>query len=350
MARRSRIATREAFERLEQAALQIKQRDALLNEARADLDAARAAKIGRYTDQSVAGYAVGEIIGRGAMGEVYRAAHSTSGREVALKFLSPAVLSEPEYVERFLREGNVAGTLRSPHVVSVLELGRAPDGAPFIAMELLDGRDLADRLRGEKRLSPVEVAEIVSHVAQGLAVADEAGIVHRDIKPQNVFAVEQGAHRIWKVLDFGVSKVREVTSHLTQGAAIGTPSYMSPEQARGIDVDHRSDVFSLGAIAYRCLVGRPAFTAQESVLTLYNVVHVQPARPSDFADLGPDVERVLALALAKDRERRFATASMFAAALSDALRERLDARLRTDADALIAEQPWGSEVGVPSRR
>jgi predicted Ser/Thr protein kinase len=350
MARRSRIATREAFERLEQAAIQIKQRDALLNEARADLDAARAAKVGRYTDTDVAGYAVGEIIGRGAMGEVYRAVHSASGRDVALKFLSPAVLSEPEYVERFLREGNVAGALRSPHVVSVLELGRAPDGAPFIAMEFLKGEDLAERLRGEKRLVPADVAEIVSHVAQGLAVADEAGIVHRDIKPQNVFAVDLGNRRVWKVLDFGVSKVREVTSHLTQGAAIGTPSYMSPEQARGIDVDHRSDVFSLGAIAYRCLVGRPAFTAQESVLTLYNVVHVQPARPSDFADLGPDVERVLALALAKDRERRFATASMFATALSDALRDRLDARLRTDADALIAEQPWGSEVGVPSRR
>jgi len=350
MARRSRLATREAFERLEHAALQIRQREALLNEARADLDAARAARVGRYTDHTVGDYVVGEIIGRGAMGEVYRGQQAGTGRELALKFLNPAAVGEQEFVERFFREAKVASSLRSPHVVEVLGMGQAPDGAPFIAMELLRGRDLGELLRETKRLPPGEVIEIVSQVARALAAADEAGIVHRDIKPQNVFMTEQGARRTWKVLDFGVSKVREATSHLTQGAAIGTPSYMSPEQARGTDVDHRSDVFSLGVIAYRCLTGRPAFTAQEAVLTLYNVVHVQPARPGDFADLPDDVGRVLVLALAKDRDRRFTTATLFAAALTDAFRGRLDARLRADADALLAEQPWGSEVGVPVHR
>jgi len=350
MARKSRLATREAFERLERAAMQIRQREALLDEARADLDAARAANLGRFSDRTVGEYAVGEIIGRGAMGEVYRAEQVTTKRAVALKFLNPAVLGDAEMLERFFREAKVAASLRSPHVVEVLGTGRADDGSPFIAMELLRGMDLADRLREQKRLDLPEVLEIVTQVGQALTEADRSGIVHRDIKPQNLFLADSSTRATWKVLDFGVSKVRELTSVLTQGAIIGTPSYMSPEQARGLEVDHRSDVFSLGVIAYRCLTGRPAFTAPDSVLTVYNVVHVQPARPTDVAPyLGGDVERVLALVLAKDRERRFSSASMFAAALADAARDRLDARLRADADALIAAEPWGAELGAPRR-
>lgn len=347
MARKSRQATREAFERLEQAALQIRQREALLDEARADLDVARAANVGRFTDKTVGDFAVGEILGRGAMGEVYRAEQLSTRRPVALKFLNPAVVGDAEMMERFFREAKVAGTLRSPHVVEIFAFGRADDGSPFIVMELLRGIDLADRLREAKRLDVSEVLELVTQVAEALGAADRAGVVHRDIKPQNLFRIEDGQRRVWKVLDFGVSKVREVTSQLTQGAIIGTPSYMSPEQARGLDVDHRSDVFSLGVIAYRCLTGRPAFTAPDSVLTVYNVVHVQPARPSDLApQVGPDLERVLALVLAKDRTRRFSSATMFAAALSDAARDRLDARLKSDADALIESEPWGSELGL----
>lgn len=346
MARRSRRATREAFERLEQAALQIRQREALLNEARADLDAARGANLGRFSDRTVGEYAVGEIIGRGAMGEVYRAEHLPTHRPVALKFLNPAIVGDAELLERFFREAEAAARLESPHVVDVTGLGRAEDGSPFIAMELLRGMDLADRLREAKRLELPEVLELVSQVGEALGAADRAGIVHRDIKPQNLFAVDDSPRRTWKVLDFGVSKARELTSQLTQGAIIGTPSYMSPEQARGLEVDHRSDVFSLGVIAYRCLTGRPAFTAPDSVLTVYNVVHMQPARPLDAAPhLGEDVERVLALVLAKDRERRFSTATMFATALDDAARGRLDSRLRADADALIAAEPWGAELG-----
>jgi serine/threonine-protein kinase len=350
MARKSRMATREAFERLESAAMQIRQREALLNEARADLDAARAANLGRFSDRSIGDYAVGEIIGRGAMGEVYRAEQLGTRRPVALKFLNPAVVGEADTLERFFREAKVAASLRSPHVVEVLGMGSAEDGSPFIAMELLRGLDLAQRLREVRRLDLPEVLELVAQVAQALAAADRAGIVHRDIKPQNLFLVDDGPRRTWKVLDFGVSKAREHTSQLTQGAIIGTPSYMSPEQARGLEVDHRSDVFSLGVIAYRCLTGRPAFTAPDSVLTVYNVVHLQPARPTDVApDLSFDVERALALVLAKDPARRFASATMFAAALADAARDRLDERLRTDADALVVAEPWGFEVGLPRR-
>jgi serine/threonine-protein kinase len=148
---------------------------------------------------------------------------------------------------------------------------------------------------------------------------------------------------VWKVLDFGVSKINDVASTLTQGAAVGTPSYMSPEQARGQEVDHRADVFALGVVAYRAMTGRPAFTAPDSVTTLYNVAHVQPVRPGELVRVTDDVERVLALVLAKERERRFSSASMFALALRDAARQRLDERLRRDADALLEEHPWGTD-------
>jgi serine/threonine-protein kinase len=344
MARRTRRATRDAFDRLDRAARQIRQREALLNEARAELDQAQGAKVGRYSGRAVGPYLVDEVIGRGAMGEVYEARNLVTNQLVALKFLHAMVLEEPQAVQRFFREAQVAATLASPHIVRVIEMGNGDDGAPFIAMELLRGDDLAHFLREKKRLSVSAVVELVTQVAQALAVADEAGIVHRDIKPQNLFLADEGKKRLWKVLDFGVSKMRETAGTITHGAAVGTPSYMSPEQAMARDVDHRADVFALGVIAYRALTGRPAFTGPDSVATLYNVVHVQPARPGDFVALDPDVDRALALVLAKRPDRRFSTATMFAAALRDAVSGRLDQRLRDAADALISEEPWGLEI------
>lgn len=346
MARRSRAATLAAFERLERAMRQIKKRDALLDEAMADLERERGAKLGRFTDQQVGEYAVGEVIGRGAMGEVYKAWHEQSGRAVAVKFLNPALVGESASVERFLREAEVAAKLDSRHVVRILDSGIADGATPYLVMELLIGTDLAQQLREKKRLGMSATLALVQEVAQALAAADDANVVHRDLKPQNLFHAEQGGERLWKVLDFGVSKMIDDASNLTMGAAVGTPSYMSPEQARGEDVDHRADVFALGVIAYRVLTGRPAFTAPDSVTTLYNVAHVQPVRPSDLVRTGIDVERVLALALAKDKKRRFSSALMFATALREAARQRLDERLRRDADELLDKQPWGQDVLV----
>ena len=347
-ARRVRSATREAFLRLEGAARRIEQREALLDEARADLDREQAARLGRYTGQSVGEYMVDEVIGRGAMGDVY-AARAADGSPAALKFLNPNQLTEPGALQRFLREAEIAGTLKSPHVTRLFGTGEASDGAPYLAMELLVGEDLGKRLRKKKRMSARDAAKLVREVAEALEVARERGVVHRDIKPQNLFLASEGGRRRWKVLDFGVSKIRESHATLTQGAAIGTPSYMSPEQARGKDLDHRSDVFALGVVAYRMLTGRPAFTGADSAITLYNVIYKQPERPSEVVRLGPDVERVLALTLAKDREQRPATARLFARALADALGGNLEPKLREAADRLIAKQPWGEEIRHPKR-
>jgi eukaryotic-like serine/threonine-protein kinase len=344
MARHSRKATLAAFERLERAARQIRKRDALLNEARADIDGERAAKMGRFTDQQVGKYVVGEVIGRGAMGEVYRAWETGNESPVAIKFLNAAMAGEASGVERFFREVEIASRIKSRHIVQMLDHGLAEGGSPFLVMELLSGKDLAADLRDKKRLGMGATLGLIGEVAQALSAADEAGIVHRDLKPQNLFSAEHGATRTWKVLDFGVSKILASGKDLTMGAAVGTPSYMSPEQARGEEVDHRADVFALGVIAYRVITGRPAFTGPDSASTLYNVVHVQPVRPSELVRVGPDIERALALALAKEKERRFASAIMFATALTEAARQRLDERLRKDADALLAEQPWGQDL------
>ncbi len=206
-------------------------------------------------------------------------------------------------------------------------------------------------LREHKRIGLQRTLELVTQVAQALSVAQEAGIVHRDLKPQNLYLIESTEKgRLWKVLDFGVAAISAGTGALTQGAAVGTPGYMAPEQARGQPVDHRADVFSLGAIAYRSLTGRPAFAAPDSLATLYQVLHVQPVRPGDLLKAPDDVDLALALALSKDKEKRFRSATTFASALRDASRGELDEPFRVAARAVLTTHPWNTDDGEPIER
>ncbi len=344
LGRAVRRATRGAMDQLEQARRQILQREALLNEARADFDrVVDAGRFGRFTRTMIGPYDIGDVIGRGGMGEIYEAVHAESAQAVAIKVLHPHMISEEDHVQRFFREAQITGSLASPHVVRTLESGHATDGSPYLVMELLQGRDLAELLREKKRLPVSEVILLVNQVAEALAVAQEENIVHRDIKPQNLFSCDSEDGRVWKVLDFGVSKIVQSANSLTHGAVVGTPGYMSPEQARGNDVDHRSDVFSLGAIAYRCLTGRPAFSSSSPAATMLLVVDKQPAKPSDLSNISEDVELVLAMALAKNPDERFGSAPIFAAALRDATRDELDKRLRDGGRALLSRHPWGQE-------
>ena len=211
------------------------------------------------------------------------------------------------------------------------------DGAPYLALELLHGADLGADLRQRKSLTLDEVDTLVQHVCLALHAAHEAGVVHRDIKPPNLFLTADG---VWKVLDFGVSTMLTSAGTLTQGGAVGTPSYMAPEQALGKNVDRRADVFSLGAVMYRVVTGRPAFTGTTGAATMYAAVHAQPIRPSDLADVPSDVDAVLALALAKDPERRIASAEQLAEAWRAARHQRLDDDLRRDALHLLFADPW----------
>jgi eukaryotic-like serine/threonine-protein kinase len=346
LARGSRKAMVDAVEKLHSALAQVQKREALLAEAHNDLDRALAGGYhGRWSERQIGRYRLGPVIGRGAMSEIYRAAGVEDGRAVAVKVLNAELTGEGAHLRRFQREAEIIGKLRSRHVVklydvAIIEGGEQPS---YLAMELLEGHDLAWVLRQRRRLPPDEVLELVDQVSDALAEAASEEIVHRDLKPQNLFVIESGSSRLWKVLDFGVSKLAR-SGTLTAGAIVGTPGYMAPEQARGDDVNTRADVFSLAAIAYRALTGRPAFAGRDMPRTLFDVCYVQPIQPSKLVPMSLDVERVLALGLAKDPNDRFATALEFARALRAAFDSTLDARLRERGEAHLARQPWGSRI------
>ncbi|MCX5742620.1 MAG: serine/threonine-protein kinase [Proteobacteria bacterium] len=347
-ARKSQRVTLDQMEKLEQAVRGVAQREAMLAEARAELD--RALKVGgpgRYTEQVVGSYRLGMLIGRGGMGEVYEAHGTADQREAAVKLLHAGTLGDPTSVARFLREAKTAASLDTPHVVRVLEVGTTASEIPFLAMERLRGFDLAHQLRRQRKLPLAQAELLVAQVAIGLEAARTAGIVHRDLKPHNVFFAEADGARRWKILDFGVSKVGG-SGTLTQGHVVGTPAYMAPEQARGEDVDHRADVYSLAAILYRALTGHPAFTGKDVPTTLYDVVYRIPTQPSILAALPSDIDRVLALGLAKDPKDRFATATELAAWFTRAVDDMLDLEQRRRADDLLHRQPWGTRTNASS--
>lgn len=345
-ARASQRVTLDAMTKLQQAARNVAQRDALLAEARAELD--RALKIGgpgRFSEQVVGSYKLGVLIGRGGMGEVYEAHGTADNREAAVKLLHPGTLAEPTHVQRFLREAEMASRLDCANVVRVLEVGTTAGEVPFIAMERLRGNDLAHQLRRHRKLGLPAVRQVADQVSVGLEAARAAGIVHRDLKPHNVFFAEDSGVRRWKILDFGVSKAGG-TGTLTKGHVVGTPAYMAPEQARGEDVDHRADVYSLAAILYRAITGHPAFTGKDVPSTLYDVVYRVPTQPSILVNTPADIDRVLAIGLAKDPADRFATAVELARWFAAAVDGGLEIDERRRADDVIAKYPWGTRPGA----
>ena len=254
-------------------------------------------------------------LGHGGMAVVWEGTHREQGVPVAVKVITATHAREEKFLHAFRNEVQAVASLEHPGIVMVLDHGavteeaaamsdeRLTAGSPYLAMELLAGYDLASYLREHTRMVVPEIVELVAQVARALTAAQEAGIVHRDLKPQNIYFARAGDDEnidgIWKVLDFGISKVGQGGDTITHGAVIGTPSFMSPEQARGLPVDHRSDVFALGVIAYRAMTGRPVFTASEHLVTMHRIMHAQPARPSEFVAVRSDVDLVMALALAK---------------------------------------------------
>jgi serine/threonine-protein kinase len=322
VARASLRATTETMEELQRATRTAAQREALLVEARDELERAmRVGGAGRFTDHVLGSFRLGAVLGRGAMGEVYEARREPSGEPAAVKLIRAEALGQPGLLERFLREAHATSKLDSPHVVRVLEVGDETAPLPYIAMERLHGHDLAFYLRARPRLPGAEVADLLAQLARGVDAAHRAGIVHRDIKPQNVFLHETpGAAAVWKILDFGVSKLRDQDATINPGQIVGTPAYMAPEQISGAVVDGRADVYALGVIAFRALTGEPPFRGCDTPELLYNVVHAAtPLASRRTPELSPAVDAVLARALAKKPDDRFACAADLAAALAQAL-------------------------------
>ncbi len=284
-------------------------------------------------------YDIIRVIGRGGMGTVYEAVNTAIGKRVAMKFIDADTVNNADAVARFQREAQAASAVESAHIVDIFDSGISEEGQPYIVMELLRGEDLGHRIKRCGRLDLPEAVHVTAQILRGLARAHQAGIVHRDLKPDNIFLVDRDDDPSFtKILDFGISKVRRrgetpVHTLTRQGTVLGTPFYMSPEQAQALpDVDARSDLWAVGAILYECLTGRPPYTGGSYEQVIVNICMNDA---EDVRAYNPGVPELVALviarALARDRDERFQDA-----------REFLDA-LRSGSGALISSR--GGEDG-----
>lgn len=279
------------------------------------------------------------------MGSVWLAQHLTLRSPVAIKLIDAEIAGNPEALGRFLREAQAAASLRSPHVVQILDHG-VDSGVPFIVMELLEGESLASRLERLGRLSPEETSRVLTQIARAMTKAHEAGVVHRDLKPDNVFLVRNDEEEIAKVLDFGIAKSQShglatVSSATRTGSVLGTPYYMSPEQAEGAkSVDHRTDVWAMGVIACECLVGVKPFDAETLGALLLAICAREMPVPSLLGPVPPGFDAWFARACARDLNLRFATAKQAA--------QELRGLCAGQAPATIAAQATPGPTAVPA--
>ncbi|MGE0453152.1 MAG: serine/threonine-protein kinase [Vicinamibacteria bacterium] len=268
-------------------------------------------------------YEIRAELGQGSMGIVYEAHDPLLRREIALKTIRPLAGTPDDlqaYETRFFAEARAAARLSHPGIVIVHDVGRdAGSGVLFIALERLRGQTLAERLRGGARLPWREAAAITARLAQALDHAHRNGVVHRDVKPENVMLLAEGEP---KLMDFGIAKL-DTASLTAAGQVFGTPRYMSPEQASALPVDARSDIFSLGAVAYLALTGRGAFDAPSVPAILARILHDESAPPSSLVDgLPPALDAVLARTLAKAPEARYQSGRALGDDLDDVLAGR----------------------------
>ncbi len=289
---------------------------------------------------TVGNYHLDQILGRGGMGTVYSGEHVYIRKQVAVKVLHAQFAKFEEAVSRFLREARAASSINHPNIVDVTDFGPMPDGGVYFVMEYLDGTSLEDMIEREMNIPLHRALNIANQIALALLAAHEQNIVHRDLKPDNIMLIRKPGRRdvirsvpspstvedadtgrfivekesvfdFVKVLDFGIAKVLtpdEATGQTLQGAVFGTPEYMSPEAARGLEVDHRTDIYSLGVILYDMLVGHPPFEAEDAVDVLRMQIELPPPSLREIApqlEITKAVENVVMRALAKDRGDRY---------------------------------------------
>ena len=259
-------------------------------------------------------YRIVRLIGDGGMGAVYEAHHQLLDTKVALKFLHPELVKRSGLATRFLQEARVSARIQSPHVTRVTDVDQTPEGSPFIVMELLSGEGLQQLLDRRPKLPRDQAIDFALQILSGLEAAHALGVVHRDLKPDNVFITPSGGGPVLKLLDFGIAKLRDTNEYkkgLTRpGAVMGTPEYMAPEQLYAADqVDHRADLFSLGVMLYEMLSGeRPAY-GDDAASIIGKLAQGKLKRLTEHdADLGEELESVVHKAFAPEKDGRFASA------------------------------------------
>ncbi len=287
-------------------------------------------------------YQVLRLVGEGGMGRVYEARHlRLKDRRFAIKVLHAEMARDAEIVARFQREAESASSIGHPNVIDVYDVHTTPDGVPYIVGEFLDGHEFGVQLEKQGRVDVATAVNIARQVCRALSAAHKKGIVHRDMKPENVFLVEHDGAVTVKVIDFGISKAAEAgKANLTKtGMIMGTPSYMSPEQARGDRVDHRADVYAVGAMLYHSLTGKKPFETDDPASTLSLVLTEEPDRPRKLApDIPEALELVIQRAMAKEAADRFGSMEELEAALAP-----------FDTGSVAIAPAPASQPGLPSR-
>ena len=321
-------------------------------EALPDEDATR---IGRVLASK---YRLLRLLGKGGMGAVYEAENTWTHRRVAVKLLRAELSSDRHTVSRFLQEARAASALQHPHIVDVLDMGREPgDNTLYIVQEFLEGVTLRARMTEAGRLEPAEAVRVLAPILSALEAAHARGIVHRDIKPENIF-LTRGADGALapKLIDFGISKVvgedfGAVVHKTRTGSMLGTPAYMSPEQARGDrTIDARADIWSAGVVLYELLCGRGPFDGESFGLLISQIMTAEIPRVETFApDLPHDLAEVVHRALVRDRAKRHASAGAFREALLACATDRLCPRPDRAPDSSFVHSDTLPASGGPTK-